>query len=258
MCLYRHIVYDKRPTTIEHTQLIPVSFHSASRMLVCCPILPTYLRAVHPTISGLSFLHHIHRISSKGPTKATCSPIRIVQSPFNFVPQHIQDGRSKCPFRQREARSHCHWQSQESSVSSVSTDALTLRSLACRYLNGSTIAILHKEEANDTQTEVCDSISAILVKALWPGCKLGEGAYGRAVLFEYPANGEAVMHVFAWLKASVEQGLYQNLDNITWRRNVLLPRMKEAARIMEIQKLTEIVEAAMASDIPDAAETVQH
>lgn len=74
----------------------------------------------------------------------------------------------------------------------------------------------------------------------------------------YPANSEGIMNVFGWLKASVEQGTYQTLDKTTWRRNALLPRIKEAARVVEIQKLVEIVEAAMAADIPDAAETVQH
>ncbi|KAK5098632.1 hypothetical protein LTR70_002520 [Exophiala xenobiotica] len=125
------------------------------------------------------------------------------------------------------------------------------------YLNPPMIAILHQEDTETSPTEVCESLPESLVKSLWPNCKIGDnGAYGRAIHFEYPANGEAVMEVFAWLKQSVEKGAYQDLSNLTWRRNVILPRMKEAARVMEIGKLAEIVDAAMASGIPDAAETV--
>jgi len=66
------------------------------------------------------------------------------------------------------------------------------------------------------------------------------------------------MNIFAWLKASVEKGAYQDLSNITWRRNELLPRMKRAAEVMEIEKLIDIVDAAVAAGILDAAETIQH
>lgn len=120
------------------------------------------------------------------------------------------------------------------------------------------IAILYQEDNETSPIEVCEALPESLAKSMWPGCKTGDnGAYGRAIHFEYPANGEAVMEVFAWLKQSVEKGAYQDLSNITWRRNVILPRMKEATRLVEIEKLAEVVDAAMASGIPDAAETVQ-
>lgn len=127
-----------------------------------------------------------------------------------------------------------------------------------RYLSAPTIAVLHQEDTETSLTEVCDSLPESLVKGLWPGCKIGDnGLYDRAICFQYPANGEAVLEVFAWLKQSVEKGAYQDLSNLTWRRSVMLPRMKEAARVMEIEKLANIVDSAMASAIPDAAETVQ-
>lgn len=120
------------------------------------------------------------------------------------------------------------------------------------------IAILYQEDNETSPTEVCEALPESLVKSLWPSCKIGDNAAcGRAIHFEYPANGEAVMEIFAWLKQSIEKWAYQDLSNITWRRNVILPRMKEAARVVEIEKLAEVVDAAMASGIPDAAETVQ-
>jgi len=96
------------------------------------------------------------------------------------------------------------------------------------------------------------------VKFLWPGCILGDGSHGRAILFEYPVNGEAVMHALSWLKDSVEEGAYQPLSVHGWRASVLLPRIKQAAEVMEIEKLVEVVCVAEASGVPDAAETVQH
>jgi hypothetical protein len=135
---------------------------------------------------------------------------------------------------------------------------LATRSPACRYLEEPKIAILHQENSSETPTKVCDFTSETLVKFLWPGCILGDGSHGRAILLEYPANGEAVMHALSWLKDSVEKGAYQHLSVYGWRTTVLHPRIKQAAEVMEIEKLVEVVRVAEASGIPDAAETVQH
>jgi len=137
-------------------------------------------------------------------------------------------------------------------------DCLYLLLTEPRYLTSPKLAVLHQEDSETAPVEVCQSFSESLVKSLWPGCKVGDnGPYGRAILFEYPANSEAMMHVFEWIKESVEKGTYQELDKLTWRRSAILPRMKEAARVMEIEKLTTIVDTAMASGVLDAAETVQ-
>lgn len=115
-----------------------------------------------------------------------------------------------------------------------------------RYLTGEKITILHRLSPDDTRTVIAKDFPEKLTVALWPGAEIGyRPDYGRALLWQFEADAEGLAEAHGWILKAVKDGHYDDLSGLSFRAQAIMQAMNNAAKAMQITKLSEIAKAGL-------------